>query len=83
MNPQETEVLTSYADAAALILAAADDRQAFDAVVKSLTFHDAAKLLLSALEVSASVVTFADQHGAAPRETLGALIAGCRSEAID
>lgn len=79
MSPQETEVLTAYSDAAALMLAAADDRAALDAVLKSLTFRDAAKLLIGALEVGGSLVSMGDrQPDMSPRQLLAAFIAGSR-----
>jgi hypothetical protein len=60
MNPNN-ELLTGYGDAAALMLAAVDDRPALDAMLKSLTFGEAAKLLISAIEVGASLVSVGDR----------------------
>ena len=79
MNPTN-ELLTGYADAAALMLAAADDREALDAFLKTLTHTEAAALLISALEVGASLVNMGDrspQH-VAPRATLSRLISVTR-----
>lgn len=76
-HENEAELLAAYSDAAALMLAAADDRPALDAVLRSLTYTDAAKLLIGALEVAGSLVTSGDKMpGATPRELLRTFIVG-------
>jgi hypothetical protein len=76
-NNIEKDLLTAYRDAAALMLAASDDRQALDTVLKSLTFRDAAKLLVGCFEVGSSLVRIGDQEPEkTPRELLAAFIKG-------
>jgi hypothetical protein len=78
--PDSRRVLEAYRDAAGLMLAAADDRQALDAVLKALTFRDAAKLLIGCLEVGASLVTVGDlDPDRTPRQLLTAFIAGANT----
>lgn len=81
-RPEQAErILTNHADAAALMLAGVDDRDAMATTIRGLTHGEAAELLLSAVEVGATVVRLTDDHrGKTAREVLGALIDSCRQE---
>ena len=77
----EQETLSDHGDAAALMLAAVDDREAMAAAFRSLTLGDAATLLLSAIEAGGTLVRLGDRYpDQTPRSLLGALIASCRAE---
>lgn len=72
---QEAKALiATRADAAALMIAAVDDRPGLDALLKTLLVKDLPALLLAAIEVGGTMVRFGDeQPRITARETLDCL----------
>lgn len=67
------------ADVAALMLAAVDDREAFNLALKAVTYGQVPGLLHAALEIGATLVRHGDR-GASPREMLGVMIEELRRD---
>lgn len=83
MTDDRLQILTNRADAAALMLAAADDPDAIPAVIGTMTYEDAARMLVAALMVGGTMVRLADNAGGTRndvRTVLGSCISVCASE---
>lgn len=63
-SEQEVDHLTKSADVAALMLAAAEDREAFDEMARSVTLAEAPGMLYAALELGGTLVRYSDQFPA-------------------
>jgi hypothetical protein len=81
MTTQNDNTLTAHADAAVLMLAAADDREAFNAMLLQLSFGEARDLLLAMAEVGGTLVTLGDAYPVhTSRHILRSMLAACRND---
>lgn len=68
--------IPNHADAAALMIAAVDDRPAMSSMLKTLELKDLPDLFLAAIEVGGTLVRFGDEQPiATARDTLKAMLA--------
>lgn len=78
MNNELTKI-PIHADAAALMLAAVDDRAAMSSMLKTLKFSDLPDLLLAAVEVGGTMVRLGDDTpDANSRDILNGMLAAFR-----
>ena len=81
MTQNDNTLTASAADAAVLMLAAADDREAFDLMLHQLSFGEARDLVLAMAEVGGTMATLGDVHpSTTPRQILAAMITSCRND---